>query len=94
MDNKIIDPVVKAAIETFGKEKQLHQCMEELGELIVAINHYLRNRPGAEEEVAEELADAKLMIRQVELMMNLEDSVDRYTAVKLRRLAYKLNLGG
>jgi NTP pyrophosphatase (non-canonical NTP hydrolase) len=92
MENKVIDPVIREAINTYGKEKQFHQCVEELGELIVAISHYLRNRPNAKEEVAEELADAKLMIRQVELMMDMEKEVDMYISAKLRRLAYKLNL--
>jgi len=94
MDNNVVDPIVKEAIQVYGQEKQFHQCVEELGELIVAINHYLRNKPEARKEVAEELADVKLMIRQIEVMMDLEDEVNHWIAVKLRRLAFKLKLGG
>ena len=90
MDNKEIDPIVKEAIKAYGKEKQLHQTTEECGELIVAISHYLRNRPNSDEDVAEEIADVKLMVRQVELMLGIESDVESYMNVKLRRLKFKL----
>ena len=52
-------------IEFCGVNKQLRMLQEECGELIVAISHFLRERPGGLENLTEELADVKLMGDQI-----------------------------
>jgi len=46
-------------------ERQVRMTQEECAELIVALSHLLRNRPGAKEKLIEELADVKLMTSQI-----------------------------
>ena len=48
----------------FRSDRQL-QAIEEIAELQVAVSHYRRKRPGAREAVAEELADAEIVIEQL-----------------------------
>ena len=39
-----LEEICKFAVDKFGMEKQTWQAIEEMGELITAINHYNRNR--------------------------------------------------
>lgn len=55
----------KKAINTFGTKQQMRHAQEECAELIVAINHWFRNREGAETKIAEELADVIIMCAQI-----------------------------
>ena len=52
-------------IEFWGVEAQLHQVQEECAELILAISHFLRNRPNGLKDMVEETADVYLMLNQI-----------------------------
>lgn len=95
---KLFDKIV----EVNGKETQLRQLQEECGELIVAINHYLR----AEQEynfigiglascnLIEEVADVEIMLDQLPCMfMEFREAVDGVKEKKLRRLAERIESG-
>ena len=64
----------KRAIEKWGKEAQIRQCMEECAELIQALNKYLRAEGSKDiyltEEVMvharKEMADVSVMLDQME----------------------------
>lgn len=75
------------AIEKWGEYSQLDQCLEEMAELMVAINKYKRlnmdlkdRKQEIMENLVEEIADTKLCIEQMEMMFgkdNVSDMVDR-----------------
>lgn len=54
----------KKAVDTFGKVIQTNMAIEELAELIVAINHWRRGRVG-KDAVIEEIAACYIMLRQL-----------------------------
>ena len=76
----------KRAIEKWGKEAQIRQCMEECAELIQALNKYLRvgTEGGlrklieAKDHVKEEMADVCVMLDQMEEIFG--DSWGEYDA--------------
>ena len=55
-DDKI--ELYKKAIATYGKEAQIGIAFEEMGELIVALNHYKRDRSDVQ-SIKEEIAGNK-----------------------------------
>lgn len=61
--------------------------IEELAELIVAINKYDRYGREVIQQVIEEIADVKIMIEQIELMFNINKQVRKEMGVKLGRLS-------
>lgn len=74
------------AIQKWGVELQMDLAQEECAELIVAISHWRRNRINCTKDVIEEIADVKIMIRQLELMFGIED-VESVVKFKMERLA-------
>ena len=69
MDRKIL----RKAIDTYGTEAQMMQCIEEMAELTVAINKYKRkvlygeypNSQKIIDNLIEEIADVKMCIEQM-----------------------------
>lgn len=84
------ETIAKLAIEKFGQEAQLRQLQEECAELIVAVNHFFRQRRDAREELIEEFADVTIMLMELTPPLNnsgkLTDMIDH----KLARLSSKL----
>lgn len=54
----------KMAVDIYGKESQINQTFEELGELIVALNHWKRGR-ATKADVFSEIADVIIMCDQL-----------------------------
>ena len=77
--------LLQAAISRFGSVAQMMQAIEELAELITAINHYLRHRPDAVEEIIEEIADVRIMTEQLALIVG-EGKVQATEQRKLQKL--------
>lgn len=77
--------LLRAAISRFGSVAQMMQAIEELAELITAINHYLRHRPDAVEEIIEEIADVRIMTEQLALIAG-ENKVQATEQRKLQKL--------
>ena len=91
--------ILDKAIEKYG-ERQLDQAQEELAELIVAISKYKRavaNRNGnieikAINDVVEEIADVRIMIKQVMMLLGIsERAVSNVEIAKLNRLEKRMN---
>lgn len=59
-----MDRICKLAIETFGTENQINMAIEEMAELIVALNHWRRGR-ASKDDVIEEIADCYIMTCQL-----------------------------
>ena len=81
------------AEELWGELAQYDQAIEEMAELIVAINKYKRkklygeykNRPDIEENLIEELADVRLCLEQITEYVG-EQNVEKMLDVKLDKL--------
>ena len=77
------------AINHFGVEAQINKAVEEMGELITELSR--RNLPRFDREhVAEEVADALIMLEQLRIIFGGE-RVDGYVAGKLERLEKTIN---
>lgn len=81
--------IYSAAIETWGKEAQVVMVMEEMSELQKELCKNLRGRENIE-AIAEEIADVKIMLGQMERLFSIGQLVDDYKAKKLGRLALRL----
>lgn len=75
--------IYRDAIEHFGKHNQIKQAIEEMAELIQALLKLYRHPENS--NVEEEIADVKIMIRQLELLFD-KDIIDSWEQVKLKRL--------
>lgn len=74
------------AIEQYGAGSQMLMAIEELAEAQVAIVHYMRGRNSAM-DVAGEIADAQIMLEQMELQFH---GVASIRETKLARLKKRL----
>lgn len=80
--------ILKDAVETFGLKNQLDMLQEECAELIVAISHYKRDRPGSTINLSEEIADVHIMMNQIILATHL--GVEFFKEQKLQRLKERI----
>jgi NTP pyrophosphatase (non-canonical NTP hydrolase) len=78
----------------WGTEGQIEMIIEEMAELIVALQHWKRKRADTE-KIADELADVGIMVDQLSLM--LDDDMEasrrryfRYRDMKINRLKSRL----
>ena len=77
------------ARSTWGDTAQIDLCIEELAELIVALQHYRRGRCHTP-EVVEELADVLIMVEQVTAILDVDCAVRARKRDKLARLEQRL----
>lgn len=89
--------ILDRAVEKYG-ERQLDQAQEELAELIVAISKYKRavdkdkNIDKAVIDIIEEIADVNIMIKQVMMLLDIEEfEVQNIEIVKLNRLEKRMD---
>lgn len=79
------ETIAKLAIEKYGHAAQLRQLQEECAELIVAVNHYFRQRRNSREELIEEVADVTIMLMELTPPLNrtneLTDMIDHKLAI-------------
>lgn len=84
-----VGKICKSAVDTWGFEKQLDVVVEELSELILAIQKWKRYRNEIRSQnVAEESADVRLVLLQLQYMFDTQ--VDRkFTHIMNETVAYK-----
>ena len=89
--------ILQNAIDTYGTKTQMMQCIEEMAELIQAINKY--SRANTNEEMAkayvsviEEISDVQIMLEQMRIVFG-DKSVDEQITAKLGRLEKRLKGG-
>lgn len=80
MDN-VREQILKATIRKYGPGAQRDKAIEELSELIRALA-----RCDDAENVAEEMADVRIMLDQLEIMFGNHDRVRQWEFKKLQRL--------
>lgn len=85
---KLLKALTKAR-EVYGDNYLIDLAIEEMGELIVALNHYRRNRVEAK-EVQEEIADVMLAMKSLQQIFGKGDVIDLYRA-KCERFEQRVN---
>ena len=86
--------ILEKAIKHYGAKNQMAQTIEELAELIVAINKCLRYKDDIEarNNLVEEVEDALIMIDQLKIIMDIKDyELECYRQYKLERLERRIN---
>jgi len=75
-------------IARYGKSHQVTKAIEEFSELQKELCKYLLNHNDASKisSISEEIADCKIMIEQLELMLGVSKMVDHYRKEKLKRI--------
>lgn len=84
MDN-VRKRILVAAIHKYGQSMQQFKAIEELSELIRALARF------DDENIAEEMADVRIMLDQLELIFRNGQKVARYEVLKLRRLDQRVH---
>lgn len=79
--------ILESAIEYFGSEAQIVKAIEELGELTVELARYSNGQDNTE-AIREELADAFVMLNQMEMIFG---DVSEIEIAKLERLHRMIN---
>ena len=84
--NKDKQVVRRESIRKYGKEMQSIVCMEECSELIQAVSKCLRGKPGAIDNLAEEMADMTICLHMLQEMYGITDKqVNKWIACKTVR---------
>lgn len=85
--------VLRSAIDTYGAVMQITVAFEEMSELQKELCKYLRGS-GSQENIAEEIADVEIMMEQMKMLFNCEDSVRRVRGQKVKRLKERMGRDG
>ena len=86
-----LETLSRLAVEKFGNTNQLRQTQEECGELVAAINHYLRdNHEDTKLELINEVADVTIMLEQLKMILG-EVNIQVALNVKLSKLKELIN---
>ena len=64
-------------------------AVEEMSELAKELCKYYRGRNNVE-PIAEEIADVQIMLRQLVILFDCKETVDKYRQYKLERLARRV----
>ncbi len=87
--------VYEDALRTWGAEAQTKMLFEEIGELMQAVCKSGRvenweQRMEVWHNIAEEIADVKIMLGQMEVLFDVEDAVEACKEEKIARLVERL----
>jgi NTP pyrophosphatase (non-canonical NTP hydrolase) len=81
--------VYEKALRLWGAKMQATVAIEEMSEVIKEITKMLRGELNRE-HMAEEIADARIMMEQMCQMLNINDSVDCWMDYKIAALKRKV----
>lgn len=79
--------IFKSAVHWWGKEAQTNMMIEEMAELTKAI---LNERRGRDHNIAEEMADVRIMLAQMEIIFQNAREVEQRFREKIARLDQRL----
>lgn len=74
----------RSAVAKWGKQLQIDRAIEEMAELTAAL---VRDGMGRQANVAEEIADVRIMLEQLEVIFDVAGEVADFRQKKLARLA-------
>lgn len=81
--------ILEAAIARYGEKAQMIIAMEEMAELTKELSKFLRGAHN-EDAIAEEIADVRIMLDQLEIMFDCAGTAALYESVKVERLRKRL----
>lgn len=84
--------IYKLVIDTYGRDNQLNMAIEEMAELIQAINKTRRYPDSikAKDNVAEEMADVAIMLEQLALIYDCHNEVLNWKEYKIEKILENL----
>lgn len=89
--SKTKDAILRDAIKHYGPVPQIHKSIEELSELIRALSRTIdRMDTDDVDNVAEEMADVRIMLGQMEIIYGNRDRVREIEWLKLTRLKERM----
>ena len=91
-EKMVIVPTCQKAVEAFGKSNQMIVAIEEMSELIKALTKTLRERMDYN-NLTEEIADVCIVLQELIIIFNCEQSVKKWKAKKIMDLAAKIQRG-
>ena len=80
-----MENVLKDAVAVFGEETQINVAIEELSELIKELCKHKRGC-GDKMHIAEEMADVKIILEELEIIFNNKNRVKLWYEDKVKRL--------
>lgn len=84
MNRKKYEDGIQYIADAYGLVVQSWKLVDELLELLTAVMH------GDKEEIAEEMADVRIMIDQVAYLMDIRPAVDGYVKSKIDRTLHEM----
>ena len=100
LDNQSpLDPldIINKAVRAYGNDSQIDMAIEEMSKLINALLKYRRAVNSTEtydaaiaDNIAEEMADVKIMLDQLCIIFNNSEKVDKYWFSKIDRLRKRI----
>ncbi len=92
VENMSKEELFEKAVELWGEDAQIGMLIEEIGEVLVALNKRSRNlNDCSEHELVEELTDLKIMIEQMKIILSGYDW-DLVKWMKIRQLREHLEV--
>jgi NTP pyrophosphatase (non-canonical NTP hydrolase) len=79
----------RKASKSWTWQAQMIKLLEEMGELQQAAGKYLLKQSG-KANLCEEIADVEIMCHQMRIVLGLNERVQRWKALKLKRLERRL----
>jgi len=86
-DQSDLQPICRRALDTYGQKAQIDQCIEEMAELTVELQHAKRDR---DHHADEEVADVLICVLQMRILAG-EERVDAQIKRKLARLEQRMS---
>lgn len=83
--------IYNKAKHVYGIDAQVTKAVEELAELQKELCKFILD-DGNMKNIAEETADVKIMIDQIELMLEIKEEVKAFKKVKINRLSDRLEI--
>ena len=87
--NKLKENTYKLALAKFGEMAQINMVFEESAELQKELCKYLRGEKN-ENKIAEEIADVRIMLEQMELHFDIEKEIKEIMIEKVNRLKLRI----
>lgn len=94
MSSEERDAVFRRCLSTYGVNTQIDMTLEEMSELAKALLKNRRAEKHSEDNrkaIIDELADVKIMIRQMEILFQCEKDVEERIDFKVRRQSKRLD---
>lgn len=87
----MVNPVLKRALHTWGKQAQMMMVVEEMSELMKEILKNVNRGKDNLAEIIEETADVEIMLEQLKENYQIADKVEAYKSEKIKLIERRLD---